>query len=283
MNDIPTVEVLMATYRPNPDWLAQQESSILGQRGVSVRLRCREDSAGEGACANFASLLASCSGDYVAFSDQDDVWDPDKLQRSMALMSRMEAKWGRDVPLAVYTDARVVDAELNVISDSLFGRTKVDPGRTLPRQLILQNTANGNTMLLNAALVRKALPVPSEVFMHDHWVMLVASVFGHVRCLREPTLSYRQHDANVLGGASVDWKYYVRRAQSGVRALRNRLYANTRQAEAFALRFGDDAPAAFHACVGFERRGAFMRRYLLLRHGMFKNGFLRNLGTFAIV
>lgn len=68
----------------------------------------------------------------------------------------------------------------------------------------------------------------------------------------------------------------------GISILRYRLYLNFRQAEAFALRHSD-SPDCFKACIGFERRNWFVRRWLLMRHRIFKNGFIRNLGTFLLV
>ena len=235
------IHVLIATFRPEPEMLSAQVDSIRRQRGVEVKLVLREDVGGKGACANFAALLEAASAeisdsDYIAFSDQDDIWLEDKLAKSLAKMHEMERHWGAETPLLVFTDEKVVDTQLHVLDASLFHHTRVVPERRLPNQLILQNVGNGNTMLLNAALARRSVPIPNEAFMHDHWVSLVASVFGKAECLHEPTVLYRQHGRNVLGGAKVGFRYFVRHAFSGVKALRARLYAYVRQAAAFALR-----------------------------------------------
>ena len=276
------IDVLLATYCPKERMLCEQIDSIRAQKGVDINLICREDIEGLGACANFAKLLESSTAEYVAFSDQDDVWLENKLAKSMERMRKLETEYGKDTPLLVFTDAKVVDPDLNILDESLFHRTKINPQRLRPEQLIQQNVANGNTMLFNAALARKATSIPREAFMHDHWVILVASVFGKIACIDEPTLLYRQHEGNVIGGAKVGIEYYLRRLRQGVRQLRKRLYKNIIQAEAFALRY-PDAPACFKACIGFEKRNWFARRWLLLRHGIFKNGLLRNIGVFLLI
>lgn len=276
------IDVLLAVYRPDPGMLKAQVSSIEQQTDVGVNIICREDVRGEGPRANFSELLKTSKSDYIAFSDQDDVWFPDKLSRSLAELKVLESKYGAETPLLVFTDAKVVDAVLHETGRSLFKHTKINPFRTKPEQLILQNAANGNTMLFNAALRDKASPIPEGAFMHDHWMMLVASTFGVVSHISETTLLYRQHERNVLGGAKVGFHYYVRRLAQGIPSLRQRLYAGIRQAEAFALRY-PDAPPCFKACIGFEKRNWLMRRWLLLRHGIFKNGFIRNLGTFVLI
>ena len=294
------IDVLLATYKPNPAWLQAQIASIRRNaanlkfdfrsdlksnfaQGNVVNLIRREDAEGRGACQNFAALLDESRAEYVAFSDQDDVWLDDKLSRALAKMRELESRYGKKTPLLVFADARVVDANLNPIADSLFAHTKIDPSRTLPRQLALQNVANGNTMLFNAALRDLARPIPAGAFMHDHWVMLVASAFGHIACLREPALLYRQHSQNVLGGAKVGFCYFLCRALQGRAVLRERLYGNIRQVEAFVKRFGDSSPACFKTLGGLRDKPYLVRASSLLRHRVFKNGLVRNLGTLAIV
>ena len=276
------IDVLLATYCPNECFLKEQQLSILAQKDVQVTVLTREDDEGLGPCLNFGHLLERSTAEYVAFSDQDDVWMSNKLVRSMAKMKEYESLYGKDVPILVFTDAKVVDAKLQTLDESLFHRTKINPRRTRPEQLILQNVANGNTMLFNAALRKKAKSIPREAFMHDHWLMLVASVYGHIVCLNESTLLYRQHSSNVLGGAKVGGRYYIMRVFQGISLLRERLYANIHQAAAFALRY-PDAPMCFKVCVGLSKRSWFMRRWLLLRYGIFKNGWIRNIGTFCLV
>lgn len=276
------IDVLLASFQARSLMIVSQIDSIRRQRGVDLRLTVREDVCGEGACANFAALLSMSTSEYVAFSDQDDVWLEDKLKKSMEKMKALESEFGKDTPLLVFTDANVVDSDLNILDESLFHWTKIDPHRLKPEQLILQNVGNGNTMLINAALREKAKPIPENAFMHDHWIALVASVFGKTACLNEPTLLYRQHDRNLLGGSKVGVLYYFKKLCGGVSAIRKRLSAYIQQAEAFALRY-PDAPDCFKACVGLEKKNWLVRRWLLLRHGIFKNGLLRNIGVFLLI
>lgn len=206
-----------------------------------------------------------------------------KLAREMKLMREMEEKYGKETPILVFSDVLVVDEELEHLDLSLFKRSRINPNRLKPRQLVLQNVANGNTMLMNAALREKVIPIPDGAFMHDHWVMLVAAVFGRIAYLKEPTLFYRQHKHNVFGGAKVDATYFLNRLKQGRKTLRKRLYANIRQAEAFVERFGEKAPREFFALQNLEKRPWIVRVMTLIRYRIFKNGLIRNLGTFAIV
>ena len=266
------IDVLLATYRPRADWLAAQIDSIRGQQGVDVNLLRREDAAGEGASANFSALLAESKAPYTAFSDQDDVWLPEKLSKLLAKMRELEARHGRETPCLVFCDSVLVDADLRVLEPSFLRAARLDPARLKFRQLVLQNVPSGHQMLINAALRRLCTPIPPEAVMHDHWISLIAARNGHIAYLNEPLVLYRQHAHNVFGGQKVGLRYFLSRMRQGVRTLRERLYGNFRQAALLVP-----------ALRGFERRNWFVRRYLVFRHGLFKSGLLRNLGTWIVM
>ena len=277
------IDVLLASYKPQPEYLASQIESIRAQKDVEVKLIVREDVDGRGACANFAALMEQSKSEYVAFSDQDDVWKDDKLSRMMVKMRELEARWGKDTPLLVFSDLTVVDADLKVLDESLFKRSRLIPDRILPRQLVLQNVANGNAMLFNAALREKARPIPPEAVMHDSWVSLVAAVFGHSSCLNESTGFYRQHSENVFGGPQIGIRYYLNRLMQGRKVVRERLYRHIHQAKAFVARYGDTSPECIKALSQIENCPYLVRAYTLLRHRIFKTGFLRNLITLLTI
>ena len=298
-------DILLATFNSERH-LAAQLDSLLAQTDRDWRLLVRDAGSTDGtaaildsyckrdkriqivsggpasACENFAALLATSTAPYAAFCDHDDVWFPDKLERTLARLRAIEAESASGTPVLVFTDAIVADDDLHEISHSFFECAKLDPTRLAPQQLAFQNVAPGCSMAFNAALREKALPIPPEAVMHDHWLMLVAASFGRVECLREPTFQYRQHGDNVLGAPKVGAGYFFRRMRQGVATLRGRLYANVRQAEAFVARFGDSAPPCLRALVGFEALPPLARRRVILRHRLFKSGLLRNLGTLAI-
>jgi len=272
------IDVLLASFRPDPTMLAEQIDSIRRQKGVEVNLVVREDSDGEGPAANFSALLSQSTAPYAAFSDQDDVWHEDKLLKLMEKMSELEARHGRDTPIMVFCDSRVTDVELHPLPGTFLSRQKVDVERGLstPR-LLMQNFVAGNLMLINAALREKAGAVPSAALMHDCWIAIVAAAFGRIGFVNAPLLEYRQHGGNVLGAALADSSHYGRRVREGVPAFRARMAANVAQARAFADRFGRETPACVRALARFGELGWIGRRVAIFRHGLFKHGFLRNL------
>jgi hypothetical protein len=247
------------------------------------------DSARLGPCGNFASLLELCDADYVLLADQDDRWLPDKVARTLARMKEAEHVLGQDVPLLVHTDLIVADERLRPVHPSLWKHQRLDAlgGVTLPR-LLVQNTVTGCTALVNRALVQAATPIPAAAVMHDWWLALVAAAVGHVICLPEPTVLYRQHAANRIGASGRGFSRLAgmgRLALSGTAAAR---IANGQRQAAALLSHCDDrlsvgSRTVLEAYAHLAEHGPLTRRRLLLRHGLYTGNWLRNVGLFALV
>ncbi|MBQ7536230.1 MAG: glycosyltransferase family 2 protein [Stomatobaculum sp.] len=148
----------------------------------------------------------SGAGQYYMFADQDDVWHPDKVEKTLAAMREAEGteeKTGAAIPIAVHCDMRVVDEEGQEIAPSYVKYQQMSPERCGLNQLLVQNNVTGGAMMMNDALVRIILsrPLPRHAVMHDHWIALAAAAFGKVIFLDEALYDYRQHGTNVLGAA----------------------------------------------------------------------------------
>lgn len=148
-----------------------------------------------GYAANFMSLLrrSSVTGDFYAFCDQDDCWEPNKLSRALAWARQQPA----DRPALYCGRTRLIDDEGQSTGYSpLFARK---PGFS---NALAQSLAGGNTMLLNTA-ARALMTLPPEglaVTSHDWWAYLVvAGCGGSVHYDAVPTVGYRQHEGNLIG------------------------------------------------------------------------------------
>lgn len=170
-------------------------------RAVGMRLVVAPTHTQLGVAQNFGLALSLCSRQYVALSDQDDVWLPDKLATALAAMHEGEARYGTSCPLLVHSDLTVVSADLRPISSSFMrseGLCNPSPHDALTI-LLTQNFATGCTMLVNRPLLECALPIPKEAVVHDWWLALVAASCGHVLYVDQPTIMYRQHESNAIG------------------------------------------------------------------------------------
>lgn len=240
-----------------------------------------------GAAASFGRLLEASTAPRVMFCDQDDVWVPTKIERTLEEMDRAERDTGRDMPTAVFTDLQIVDEELCRISPSYWTYRNINPSRLALRQILTQNVMSGMTMMLNRPLVDLCLPIPSEALMHDYWVALTASAMGRLVYLPRATVLYRQHQHNVVGARGGWFSAITTRARQGIGVAREQFYLHVEQARVFLERYRPYLNArqirlleAFHT---LGSQGFFQRRLTLLRHRTLKCGFLRNLGLMVIV
>lgn len=133
------------------------------------------------------------------FSDQDDVWLPEKVE-----MQLEEAiKYDDNQPLLVYTDLKVVDQELNVVHESMI-RTQSDHANTELLQEITENTVTGGVSMINQALADLWTGQEEyDLLMHDWYLALLAAAFGHLVYIDRPSELYRQHSNNVLGARTL--------------------------------------------------------------------------------
>lgn len=235
-------------------------------------------------CQYFSALLRKSISDYVMFCDHDDVWLPDKISKTFSVMKQAETEHGSDMPLLVFTDKRVVDEDLHVLSDSSFKYQHLNPQNISFNRLLVQNVPSGCTMMINRSLVDLSLPIPAEAVMHDHWISLVAAAFGHLIYLNEPTMLYRQHNNNYYGASKHGWQYFILRYSQGLEQVRQRFNQNIVQAECFYHRFkGHMSPETeeiLRVFINFNALPWLQRRRVLMQYGILKTGIRRNIGMF---
>ncbi len=167
------------------------------------RIRLVQQSPATGSAQrHFLKLITECQygdSEYIMLSDQDDVWNSDKMRKSIREMEALEAIYGVERPLLVHCDSEVVDQELNVISHSYVAYQKMTPDRRHLNQLLVQNNVVGGALMMNRALAQLIREIPEHCVMHDQWIALVAAAFGEIRFIPESLYKYRQHGDNVLG------------------------------------------------------------------------------------
>lgn len=146
-----------------------------------------------GVIKSFYRLLKHEVADYYFFSDQDDVWLPEKL----ALCLEKAQQLATNQPLLIYTDLSVVDQDLNLIQPSMI-KSQSHHANTLLHQELTENTVTGGTMMINHALAEQWTDT-DNLLMHDWYLALLASSLGQLVYLEQPTQLYRQHANNVLG------------------------------------------------------------------------------------
>lgn len=215
------VDILLATYN-GENYLRQQLDSILNQTYTNFKLIISDDMSTDstvqilkeyvqkdkrivvytqeknlGVISNFEFLLTKVESKYYMFSDQDDIWNEDKIEKTMTKLKETDAD-------LVFTDLEVVDNEIKTIHNSYWElkglKEKIEKYNGFDA-LYLNNYVTGCTLLAKAETIQKSMPIPknSKYVLHDYWIALIASQTGKIEFLNEPTIKYRQHKNNRVG------------------------------------------------------------------------------------
>ena len=206
----------MATYN-GEKYLSEQLRSIWDQENVEVSVLIRDDGSTDGThellnhyqkegklewytgkhlnvSKGYFDLMCHAKGyeaDYIAFSDQDDVWDRDKLFVAVKKLETAE----ETVPALYYCGQELVDGKLNPIAKHELNRE-----RNLTARFVLSDFA-GCTGVFNKKLLNEVVKFkPEYMLMHDTWVLKVCLCLGgKVYVDPESHMKYRQHGGNTVG------------------------------------------------------------------------------------
>ena len=262
------VESIRAQTLPSWTLLARDDGSrdatramLDGYAATDPRIEVLRDADGTlGAVGNFSRLAETAlarGADVVLFADQDDVWFPDKVARTLAEVRAAESALGAGHPILVHTDLQVTDGAGHLLHRSFHQLQRIRDERSRPlTTLLVQNYVTGCTMAANRALLRLALPVPADALMHDWWLALCAARCGSIRFLPAATAAYRRHGANTVAVRGF-WRTMNPFRTSWTTlwntGMRNHV-RSVRQAEALAARLAERAGAYPEAAVPVIQR-----------------------------
>ncbi len=231
---------------------------------------------------NFFGLMRNVDDDYIMFSDQDDVWLPEKAEYTLNKMKQMEKEYGAEKPLLVFSDVMVVDAGLNVISKSMAEYQKTAPHHNKLNNYLVQNNIIGCSVMINRAMLEYMKSEPETYMMHDWWMGLVASAFGHIGFIDKPLLKYRQHGDNQMGTrAAGDASQYIERLSQGDKVRKN-YEIMFRQAEIFLDMYGDrltqKQKEIINGFLSIRKSCRIKKIYKIFRYRLFKSTWFWTLG-----
>ena len=212
--NVPLVSVAMATYN-GERFLREQLDSIYNQTYKNIEVVVTDDCSTDqtvtileeyrlkygliyfvneenlGFIKNFEKAMSLCNGEYIALSDQDDIWKPEKLETLVKEIGEYSL---------IYSPAREeINAKGEVINSykdiyfiwlSRFGN-----GNPIKR-LIACNWVVSHQLLFKRSLIEFALPIPSNQNYHDAWLALVASKQKGIKFLSQGLMYYRRHESS---------------------------------------------------------------------------------------
>lgn len=306
--------IIMATYQ-GEQYLAEQIDSITGNTYQNIELHIYDDGStdktfaiaeeyagkypekicaarnvkNKGVILNFLEATATLESDYYMYCDQDDVWLPEKIQKTLDFMQKQEETTtpAGSIPVVVFSDAIVTDASLTETAPSFQRQSGYDTNALDLPHLLMENKLIGCTMMFNRAARDKLLEknIPSAIRMHDWWLALIGTAFGKVAYLDEPLLLYRQHENNVVGGSSKG--SYLKDRISHLRRDREALYATMAQGKAFLSVYGEELPPEkekiLRLFAELPEKNWLARRFYIVKYGFLKSGLARNAGILLVV
>lgn len=230
-----------------------------------------------GACRGFSHnfLSLACNNnidaDYYGFSDQDDIWHRNKLERALGWLSKQP----HDIPCLYCSRTNLIDKEGTLIGSSpLFSRS---PGFT---NALVQNIAGGNTMVINKSARNLLLQAGVvEVNSHDWWTyIIIAGAGGHIYYDSEPSLDYRQHADNLMG-SNLGWQASYNR----IRKLSNGLFRKWNEQHLVALKpiqnlLTPQNKKILEDFIKIRNCGLFTRLWYLKKTRFYRQTQLGNLG-----
>lgn len=252
--------ILLATYN-GEKYISEQIESILSQTDSNWTLYIHDDGSKDGteeiikgyaekypkqiivvegaatggAKSNFFFLFHQVEAPFYMCCDQDDVWLPEKIETTRKEMDNL-VRGDEEKPCLVFTELRVVDAQLNVIAENMRDYQGLDCTNVRLNRALIQNVVTGCTMMVNRVLRDEMIKIKEyeDVLMHDWWATLVAVRFGKVAFVEEPTILYRQHGNNGVGASNANSLLYQMKRMLQGEEIKQSLVNTRKQAKVFA-------------------------------------------------
>lgn len=216
----PKIEILMATYN-GEKYIEEQIDSIINQTYTNWELLIRDDKSKDntasiieeyekkdsrikllrdekgnlGFVKNFEELLKNSQKDFIMFSDQDDYWEPNKIEKYVEIINKLSLK-EKNIPLLIHSNSFVCDKKLKVKREKFINDCAQDKKYDI---VFFNYIVQGSTILINKKMVDFALPFSSNVTLHDRYLHLLAEFLGRRVFLNQSLMKYRQHDNNKIG------------------------------------------------------------------------------------
>ena len=263
------VQILMSTYN-GETFLREQIESLLKQTYLKIEILIRDDGSEDrtvdilkeyaasnknihiylenniGVTKSFFELLKRAEADYIAFCDQDDVWQENKVEEAVKKLKDKEEPW------LYFSNRTLVDESLNVLPGQRKRKCHIGFGNAL-----VESICTGCTIVMNRKLTDIIkMNIPDNAIIHDWWCYLVAAYKGNITYDENSYIWYRQHEKNVVG-ANTSWiktvkskMYYLKKNSGRLKAQLEefaRIYQGIKEKDELLERLcrGDKFPERF--------------------------------------
>lgn len=217
------VDILVTTYNTEEKYLRKQIDSIIKQTHKNIKIYISDDKSTDtkvekilkeyekkderikifiqplnlGYNKNFEFLLKKSKANYIMFSDHDDVWHKDKVEKSLKKIKE------DDVDM-VYCNCRQVDENGIVLEDNYFKYKNVPLIEGKSNLAISRCVGIGCSQIITKEVRNKMIPFKKRVIAHDWLAAFIANEGKGISYIEEPLFDYRLHANNVFGGRSLN-------------------------------------------------------------------------------
>ncbi len=207
--ELPLVSIAMCTYN-GQRYLAQQLDSLLAQTYPAIEIVITDDASCDGTVnilqqyaqqhphirfyvneknigynRNFEKAIGLCKGSYIAISDQDDIWEPAKIEIMMQ-------QWPQDSEF-------VYSLSGNFSDDDFAGRKEAPNVVYTPvddvHKLVFNSPVHGHACMFKKELMALCTPFPENIF-YDWWMSMHAAATGVIGCIPQTLTWHRSHSSN---------------------------------------------------------------------------------------
>src|SRR5438270_1937764 len=217
------VSVVMCTYN-GAAFMEEQVESILNQSYRNIELIAGDDASTDESFAllqnyaskdprvkpyrneknlgynlNFSIACSKARGSFIVISDQDDIWEKEKISILLRKLGEREENM-----LVHGISARFEERDKPHLRS--LGWVNYLEGHDI-RRFFMLNIISGHNMLFRSSLLKKSLPFPEKVY-YDWWLAANCCVVGEIVAEEKILVWHRMHASNATGAAKPKILFY---------------------------------------------------------------------------
>lgn len=149
---------------------------------------------------NFEKAMSLCSGEIIFLCDQDDVWDKDKVERTVQFFSEHH-----EVDLVAHNlkllDASETDTTFWDLKNFDSEKTNLSSEKLLEQILLNGNVFPGMSLAIRKSFLKNNLPLQKvdSIIIHDYELVIKALKANKFAILNNALGFYRQHESQSIG------------------------------------------------------------------------------------
>lgn len=176
------------------------------------RIKLFQNEKNLGVLKNFEKAISLCRGEYIALSDQDDVWLGNKIE---ILLHEIGDN------ILIFHDDKLIDNNGVVLKDSFWKKVGIKNHLEHHYKLYIDYYITGHSLFFKSSLKKSILPIPNDFYLFDLWPILIALKIGTVKQIDKQLTMWRQHNQNTSGNKikerslfekvfkPIDWNIFV--------------------------------------------------------------------------